>query len=172
MRFETLYEHTLRTFVIEHTLPQDIFYYPNETADPFTQALLIRKNGVKPLLNELVKRHILTDMEDLNGVDGSHPRRVDDYVIVGDCLKPLHKVKENVPVEVVVYYNVRDFSEIMHARLDALLSKINGRYLPGTRRKIYYYVRHNPINLDNYLAVYHPFKNTWLKEPSDFNINL
>lgn len=172
MRFETLYENTIKSFVLEHSLPQDIFYYPNETADPFTQALLLKKGGIKPILNELIKRHILTDIEALNGIDGNRPRRVEDYVIVGDCLKPFHKVKKDVPVEVVVYYNVDDFSEIMHARLDALLSKINGRYLPGTHRKIFYYIRHTPINLDSYLAVYHPFNGKWLKEPSDFNINL
>lgn len=172
MRFDTFYEDTIKSLVVEHSLPQDIFYYPNVTADPHTQSLLLKKDGIKPILNQLIKRHILSDIEEINNVDINKPRRVEDYVIVGNCLRAFQTTKENVPVEVVVYYNVDNFTDMSHSRLTALLSRINGRYLPGSRRKIFYYLRHTPIELNDYPAVYHPFMEKWLKEPSTFNINL
>jgi len=156
---------------MEHSLAPDIFYYPNVTIEPTLQALLLKRDGVKPVLNDMVKRHILADIEAINNVDVSRPRRVEDYVIVGDCLKPFYQSKKDVPIEVVVMYNTNDFSDLMHSRLDHLLSVIQDRLLPGTNRKVHYYIRHTSIDLSKYLAVYHPFTDKWLKEANTYNIN-
>lgn len=172
MQFKYLYEQIMSSLIIEHSLPPDIFYYPNITVEPTLQALLLNKEGIKPALNDMVRRQILADIEAINNVDIGIPGRVDDFMIIGDCLRPLHQAQKNAPVEVVICYNVNNFSDLMHSRLLHLHSIIHGRLLSGTQRKVYYYFRHAPFDLDKYNAAYHPYTNKWIKEPKDFNINL
>ena len=172
MRFNILYEELLKNIILEHSLAPDIFFYPNVTVEPTLQALLLNRKGVKPRLNEMVRRHILADIEALNNVDINVPRRVEDFAVVGDCLRPLQDVDKNVPVEVIINYDTHNLSDLMHSRLMHLHSIIHGRLLPGTQRKVFYYIRSTPIDLNMYNAVYHPFTDVWLKEPASFNINL
>lgn len=167
MRFNAIYRSVLK----EYYLPQDIFHYPDVIDEPATQHLLLRQGKVKPVLNDMVKQQILTDIQGINSVDIFNPRRVQDYVIVGDCLKPYFNAKKNVDIDVVVYYDPRDLHEMLRYRLDRALALVNNRVVAGTKRKIQYHLRHTPIDTSNYSAVYHPYTNNWLKEP-DFNINL
>jgi hypothetical protein len=168
MQFDGFYKNILNSLLCENSsLPQDVFFYPTLTSDPRTQRLYILKHRIPPILNDMVREHILVDIEALNSTDIQNTRRVMDYVLVGDCLKPFFTVKENAPLEVVIYFNFDECSDLLHSRLDNTLKNINGRLIPGTKRKIFYHLRNEPINLNNYHEVYHPFTNKWLKEPKD-----
>ena len=166
MQFEEVYNCFLKSILCENmNLPQDVFYYPALTSDPHVQRLYIQKHKLLPVLNDLVRDHILVDIESLNCTDIQNTRRVMDYVMVGDCLKPFFTIKENAPIDIVVYYNFDESSDMLHARLDKTLKNINGRLIPGTRRKVFYHIRNEPIHLENYTQVYHPFTNKWIKGP-------
>ena len=167
MRFEQLHSKIINSFLSESSLASDLFYYPSVSEEPALQSLLLRQGGVKPLLNDMVKRQIVSDLEGLNSIDLHRPGRVHDYVIVGDCLKPYHTVRKNSPVEVVVWYDLSDVNEMLHGRISKALSIINGRMLAGSQRKVFYYLKPTPIDKDDYSSIYHPSTNSWVKEPTD-----
>jgi hypothetical protein len=165
MQFNDTYKHFLNSYLCENKdLPQDVFYYPALTTDPLAQRHLLHKNKIQPVLNDLVRDHILIDIEALNSTDIQNTRRVIDYVLVGDCLKPFFTVKQDAPLDIVVYFDYNECSSILHGRLDKTLQTINGRLIPGTKRKIFYHLRSEPIKLQDYSQVYHPFTSKWLKE--------
>lgn len=172
MQFDRFYKDVAISLLNENSLPEDVFHYPSVTNEPSMQNMLLRNRQIKPLLNDMVREQILADIENLNSVDMFKPRRVQDFVLVGDILRPFFNVKKDAQIDIVVYYDTRDFPELMHFRLQKALSIINDRYITGTKRKIYYHIRSTPINLKTYSAVYHPYTNKWLKEPESFNINL
>lgn len=118
--------------------------------------------GNDPTLNSAIKLQILNDTEQLNSL-GTGVKLVWDYIIVGPVLK--QGSSDKCDITVMVEFIKDNLTDIVKERILNTLKDINGRLATGTVHPLVYVPTVRPLDINNYLAAYHPYTDKWIKKP-------
>ena len=89
--------------------------------------------------------------------------------MVGPVLEENAKI--NCNVYIIVQLNTANLQDVLKERILNFItknlssSKKHQRLLTGTSHPLHYKVSIRKIDLNDYPAAFHPFTNTWLKQP-------
>lgn len=132
--------------------------------------MFIARDGLDPVLNEATQKHILYDIQAINELEAPGNRtRVLDYAMVGPVLE--ENADMNCNVYIIVQLNTANLQDVLKERILNFITKTlssgskHKRLLTGTGHPLHYKVSIRKINLEDYSAAFHPYTNTWLKQP-------
>jgi hypothetical protein len=164
MDFKSDFDKKLKSYLTVYKVPlapnsldPTVFYFP--------------ENGQHPRLLPSVHAQITNDIEML--VSGQ-PARVQNYVIVGDIVKP-GKATSNKEIKVMVVINKNikdvDVDGIAAEELLKLANTLSGRLATGTTHKIRYVITVRDIDPKDHEGIYDIPNMNWIKTPSGLTQN-
>ncbi len=136
-----------------NSLNAELFYFPIEGGDPIMQLS--------------VERQIFSDIETFNAVNVlQNCRVVDNYCVVGECLKM--DIKPGATVDVYIKlapeYASPNTDNLTKERILNVAKTLSGNYLPGTQSKVQYHIGTEDIS-KKFPAIYQPYMRRWIKKP-------
>ncbi len=116
-----------------------------------------------PIMHPMIKTQIMSDIEEFKEIVP-----VVLYFAVGSILTRNYSAHSDIDINV----QIDPVSDIVHADVIALVKELNGKLAPGTTHPINYFVIEDDYDLDKTNAAYDVANETWIKEPTDVNLNV
>ena len=115
-----------------------------------------------PIMHSMIKTQIMNDIEQFKDIV-----KITVYFAVGSILTKNYTAHSDI--DICVQINSPD--DIIIESIFDLIRRLNGKLAVGTTHPINYYVINDNYDLDKAEAAYDVANETWIKEPTNINLN-
>lgn len=117
-----------------------------------------------PVLQPEIKAQIINDINQINSSEEQYNKtRIWDYFMVGPTLQ--ENSSGSCSINIVTQISTANLHDMVKENILRTIKDLNGRMATGTTHPIHYIPTIRDFDTNDYMAVYHPYTERWIKKP-------